>query len=212
MDLSTSTRPDITHAVYQLSKYMSEPFDTHLRLAKHTLRYLKGHSYTLTYSRQPNFEIVGYVDADFAGDLPTRKSTTGYVFTLAGAAVSWLSKLQPIIATSTTYAEYIALTTAAQEAVSLKLLFNAFRTNTSSAVPIYEDNQGAVAISENHGAQSSKSKHFDVRYHYVRELITLKQIVVHKISSADNLADIFTKALARIKHTAFSHAVLGIKS
>ena len=210
MYLSTCTRPDITHAVYQLSKHMINPHDVHFRLAKHVLRYLKGNMHTLTYRKQSTFTLVGYVDADFAGDLPSRKSTTGYVFTLAGTAISWLCKLQPIVATSTTYAEYIALTTAAQEAVALKRLAQTLGLQHDEPVPLFEDNEGAISISEHHGAQSAKSKHFEVRYHYVRELMHTKQISVHKIHTSDNAADLFTKALGKHKHMLFKRAIMGI--
>ena len=210
MYLATATRPDITYAVTQLSKHMMTPAVMHFTAAKHVLRYLRGNTRTLTYARtRPTLELVGYVDADWAGDVQTRKSTTGYVFTLGGTAIAWKTKLQPIVATSSTYAEYIASTTAAQEAVALRRLLITFKLSTDSPTIIHEDNAAALAISEHHGADHDRSKHMDVRYHYIRELKLTQQIRVVKIDTASNVADMFTKGLQRIKHTSFATAIMG---
>ena len=210
MYLATATRPDITYAVTQLSKHMMTPTHTHWTAAKHVLRYLKGNVRTLTYSNTSStLDLVGYVDADWAGDVHTRKSTTGYVFTLGGTAIAWKTKLQPIVATSSTYAEYIALTTAAQEAVALRRLLITFKLPTDQPTILHEDNAAALAISEHHGADHDRSKHMDVRYHYIRELKITQQIRVVKIETAHNVADMFTKALERVKHSAFSQAIMG---
>ena len=118
---SVATRPDITHAVGAVSKYCSKPNETHLTAVKRILRYLKGTAeFCLKFTKSGNGGLIGYADADWAGDLDDRHSTTGYVFLMAGGSVSWLSKKQPIVALSTAEAEYVALSMTTQEAVWLR--------------------------------------------------------------------------------------------
>ena len=101
------TRPDISHAVGVASRFMANPGREHWAAVKWVLRYLRGTSdYSITYRSSDN-SICGYVDSDFAGDLDKRRSTSGYVFTLAGGPICWMSKLQKTTVVSTTEAEYI---------------------------------------------------------------------------------------------------------
>ncbi|KAH9689341.1 Integrase catalytic domain-containing protein [Citrus sinensis] len=111
------TRPDIAQAVGAVSRYMANPGGEHWIAVKRILRYIRGTSYVALCYGGSEFTVRGYVDSDFAGDLDKRKSTTGYVFTLAGAAISWVSKLQTVVALSTTEAEYMAATQACKEAI-----------------------------------------------------------------------------------------------
>jgi hypothetical protein len=115
--LAVTTRPDIAYAVGMLAKYSSNPTDIHWREALNMLRYLKGtKSQGLTFSGG-DITIMGYCDADYAGDLDTRRSTTGYVFILGGAAISWSSRRQHTVAASTAEAEYMATAAATKEAL-----------------------------------------------------------------------------------------------
>ena len=121
------TRPDIAHAVGVLSRFMSNPGKEHWTAVKRVFRYLRGTSdYGLCYQGRPILEIMleihGFVDADWAGDLDQRRSTSGYVFSLFGGTVSWMSKRQSVVALSTIEAEYIAATHANKEAVWLQRL------------------------------------------------------------------------------------------
>ncbi|XP_076348071.1 uncharacterized protein LOC143245599 [Tachypleus tridentatus] len=110
------TRPDTAYAVGAISKYCAQPNTVHLTAAKRILRYLKGTTdLSLKFEKVPGDVITGYPDADFAGDLDDRKSTSGNIFIQAEAAVSWISKKQSTMALSTSEAEYIALSLAAQE-------------------------------------------------------------------------------------------------
>ena len=112
-------RPDLAYAMSVLSKYLDKPTYEHLRAAKYVLRYLRGTTdLTLVYKRG-NTEIIGYSDADWAGDLDERRSTSGYLFTLNGTAISWRSKLQDTIALSIVKAEYIAMSEAIKESIWL---------------------------------------------------------------------------------------------
>ena len=143
--LSTATRPDIAVAVNSLSKYMSSPCKNHWVGVKHVLRYLKGTlNFGLRFSfNDKNPEMLGFSDADWAGDVDTRRSTSGYVFQIGNSTVSWSSKMQATVAKSTTEAEYIALRQATQEAVWLRRLLFDLRYSTDLPTSIYEDNQGA---------------------------------------------------------------------
>ncbi|CAA0836354.1 Uncharacterized mitochondrial protein AtMg00810 [Striga hermonthica] len=109
------TRPDIAHAVGVVSRYLSNPGKNHWEAVKWILRYLKGSANNSLSFEKGNLVLEGYTDADMTGDLDSRKSTSGFVFTFAGGAISWQSKLQKSVALSTTEAEYIALTEAGKE-------------------------------------------------------------------------------------------------
>ena len=144
------TRPDIAHAVGVLSRFMSNPRKEHWRAVKHVFRYLCGTSdYGLCYQGRPGLErmldIRGFFDADWVGDLDQRRSTSGYVFSLFGGAVSWMSKRQFVVALSTTEAEYIAATHASKEAVWLQRLCSSMGL-VQQAIRIDCDNQSAVFL------------------------------------------------------------------
>ena len=119
-----STRPDISHAVGVVSRFMANPGEEHWRAVKWVLLYLRGTSdHCISFDGREG-SVCGYVDADYAGDLDKRRSTTGYVFTLAGGVISWMSKLQETVALSTTEAEYLAASDACKEAIWLKFLLD----------------------------------------------------------------------------------------
>ena len=112
-------RPDIAHVVEVVSKFMSKPGKQHWEAVKWILRYLKGSSDTSICFTGASLKLQGYVDADFAGDIDSRKSTTRFVFTLGGTAISWASNLQKIVTLSTTEAKYVATTEAGKEMIWL---------------------------------------------------------------------------------------------
>ena len=125
MYLTVSTRLDIAYAVGNLAKFSSKPSTKHWTALKRVLLYLKGTiKLGILYSQKSSGECVGYSDADWAGDINDRKSTSGYIFQISGAAVTWRSKKQGCLALSTAEAEYVALSSAAQESVWLSWLFN----------------------------------------------------------------------------------------
>jgi ATP-binding cassette subfamily B (MDR/TAP) protein 1 len=114
------TRPDISHAVGVVSRYMSNPSKQHWEAVKWILRYLRGTTEKCLTFRKDEFNLEGYVDSDFAGKVDHRRSTTGYVFTLGSTAISWVSQLQKIVTISTTEAEYVAVTEASKELIWLQ--------------------------------------------------------------------------------------------
>ena len=142
--LSTKTRPDIAYAVGSVARFCARPTQQHWVAMKRILRYLKGTSnYGLSYKGDIGGEITGYSDADWAGDITDRKSTSGYVFMQAGAAISWKSRKQSCVALSTAEAEYIALSAAVQEALWLQQLTSDLFNTHAKAMTIFEDNQSS---------------------------------------------------------------------
>ena len=192
-----ATRPDISHAVAVVSKYNSNPSEAHLTAVKRILRYLKGTlDITLKYRKSDKDEVLGYTDADYAGDVDDRHSTTGNLFLMSGAPISWFSKKQPIVTLSTAEAEYVALSTATQEAVWIRKLLSDFGVSQSQATTIMEDNQGAICLAKN-PVSHSRSKHIDVRYHYIREALNDGIIDLQYCPTHDMIADTLTKPLPK---------------
>lgn len=192
------TRPDIAHAVGALSRYMSRPTEHHWSLAKGVLRYLSSTiDQGIVYTKGAG-SLVGYCDADYAGDVDTRRSTTGYVFTLLGGAISWSSKLQPTVALSTAEAEYMAAASAVKEALWLRKLIIDLEYGNSHPVLIRCDNQAALKLLVN-PIVSARSKHIDVLHHFARERVARREVRFEYCSTDRMIADSFTKAVPEHK-------------
>jgi len=209
---AVATKPDIAQVVGKLARMMSKPEQQHWELAKRVLRYLKGTAELgLRFSGgavdQANV-LYGYSDADWAGDPSSRRSTTGYVFLLNGAAVSWNSKLQPTVALSTAEAEYMAVCATMQEGLFLRQLLDDMGFKQSGMTVIYEDNQGCIALSKN-PITSSRSKHIDIKFHFVREQIRNGVFEVLFCPTEDMLADAFTKPMAPERHERLANEMMG---
>ena len=193
-----ATRPDLAYAVGVVSRYMSNPGKKHWEAVKHILRYLKGTlDAQLTFGSTTSTDVEGYTDSDYAGNADNRKSTSGYIFTYGGGAISWRSKLQECTTLSTTEAEYIAASEAAKEAIWLHRLSADFGTKNRTDRPtptIYCDSQSAIHLINNL-VYHAKKKHIEVRYHHIRELVTEKKLEVRKIDIEVNIADCLTKTL-----------------
>ncbi|WVZ16441.1 hypothetical protein V8G54_009423 [Vigna mungo] len=192
------TRPDVAHGVSVLSQFMINPGPTHWEALKWMLRYIRG-SLGTGLSFQNNFQgggyIEGFVDSDFAGCMDTRKSRSGYVFTLFGTAVSWRSTLQSVVALSTTEAEYYALAEGVKEALWLKGLVRELGFDQKS-VCVHCDSQSAIHLA-NHQIYHSRTKHIDVKLHFVRSIVESGDVQICKIASEENPADMLTKPLAK---------------
>jgi hypothetical protein len=190
------TRPDICFAVNVACRYMSNPGEAHWFIAKRTLRYLAGTvSLGLKFSAEPAKVplLCGFSDADWAGDVDDRHSTTGYVFFMAGAPISWATKRQPTVALSSMEAEYMAATAACQEAISLRSLLEEIGLPLK-ALTLFMDNQSAIFQAQN-SVVTARSKHIDIKHHFVRECLEQGRVQVKWISTKDQIADILTKAL-----------------
>ena len=191
------TRPDIAHAVGVVSRYMAEPGREHWEAVKRIFRYLKGTSDVALCYGESGLTVKGYVDSDYAGDLDGSKSTTGYAFTLSGGTVSWVSKLQTVVAMSTTEAEYVAAAQAIKEAVWLKMFLEELG-HEQEKITLFCDNQSALYLARN-PTFHSKTKHIRVQYHFVREKVEEGTVDMQKIHTDDNVADYLTKAINRDK-------------
>jgi ribonuclease HI len=198
MYIAVCTRPDISYAVGALARYMAKPTTVHWQAAKGVLRYLAGTAdFGITFGSTTD-GLIGYCDADYAGDTDTRRSTTGYVFLMAGGAVSWSSKRQQTIAASTTEAEYMAAAAAVKEALWLRNLLADFNIQITP-VTLFADNQSAIKLLRN-PISSLRSKHIDVIHHFARERVMKGDVMFSYIRTDDMLADMMTKALAGPKH------------
>jgi len=185
------TRPDIAHAVGVVSRFMANPGIEHWEAIKWLLRYLKGTSnMALCYKRNGTI-LQGFVDADLGGDVDSRKSTSGYVFTMGGTAVSWMSRLQKCVALSTTEAEYVAISEAGKEMVWL-LTFLKEIGKDQRCRALYTDSQSALCLAKN-PVFHSRTKHIQLKYHYIRELVKDGTISLEKIQGTKNPADMLTK-------------------
>ena len=197
---STATRPDIAFAVGRVSKFSSAPTTAHLTAVKRIFRYLKGTMHLgLCYEKTANVDLIGYSDADWAGDHDDRHSTSGQVFLMGNGAVSWSSRKQSLVALSTSEAEYVALSLATQEAIWLRRLMSDIRESAEEPTNLFEDNQGTIAMAKN-PVSHSHTKHIDIKYHYVREAIQKKEIQVTYCPTENMLADLLTKSLSRVRH------------
>jgi hypothetical protein len=182
---------------------MATPAPRHWELAKGLLKYLAGtSSHGIVYACELELELEGWTDADYATCKDTRKSRGGFVFTLGGGAISWSSKLQSVVATSTAESEYVASSFAAREAVWLRRICTDMGVGVNEPVLINADNQAAIKMAAN-SCDTARTKHIDVAYHYLRETVARNLIVLAYVNTADNAADVFTKPLAADKFKKF---------
>lgn len=207
------TRPDIAFAVSVVSRYSSNPTVAQWDSVVRIFRYLRATvDLELVFSDSLG-PLTGFTDADWAGDHETRRSTSGYVFSIGSAAISWSSKRQPTVALSTCEAEYIGQTQATKEAVWLRSLLAEIARVGERSLPstiIYSDNQGVIALAKNpqfHG----RSKHIDIQHHYVREKIVDGTVELTYIDTSRQIADGLTKALPREPFERFRKA-LGLQT
>ena len=209
--LSVVSRPDIAYAVGKLSQKMSNPTQADWIAAKRILRYLKKDKNTgPIYAVNGSTQLVGYCDSDWGGDLETRRSTSGYVFLFGGAAISWCSKRQATVALSSAEAEYMAVCSAVQEAIYLRALLKDFGYEQNGPTTIYQDNQGSIAMSKN-AIVSRRTKHIDIKYHYVREMVEAGHIKLEYLPTSEMIADCLTKPVTRNVYEQAKIEMLGNK-
>ena len=196
------SRPDAAYAVGILSQFIQNPGQAHWEAVKRVISYL-GSTKTLwlTFGGTKETLVEGYCDADWASQ-SHRHSISGFSFHYGCGAVSWSSKKQNVIALSSTEAEYIAQTHAAKEAIWLRTFINEIRGGEKGPLTIMGDNQGAIALAKDNKFHS-RTKHIDLRYHFIREAVDEKKIAMKYIPTSDNVADIFTKALVKPKFKEF---------
>ena len=209
MFLATHTRPDISYAVASLSKFLANPGEVHWIAAKRILRYLRGTmDYGLTYRKSDSIGLYGYCDADWSSDRDDRKSISGYCFFInqKSAAVSWASRKQQTVSLSSAEAEYMAVSSACQETQFLANIVKEILGWTGTII-INEDNQACIAMAKNPQFHR-RTKHIDIRHHYIRDLVANKLIELVYCSTELMVADLLTKGLNKIKTNLFVKVLL----
>ena len=191
----TSTRPDLVYSVSLISRYMARPTNLHLQAAKRILRYLKGTvDYGIMYKKGSLNDLVAYTDNDYAGDLNDRKSTSGYIFLLSSGAVSWISKKQPIVTLSTTEAEFVAAAGCASQVVWMRRVLHQLGHTQKKSTIVMCDNNYMIKLSKN-PVMHGRSKHIDVRFHFLRELTNDGIIELIHCGIEEQTVDVMTKPL-----------------
>ncbi|KAM1248654.1 hypothetical protein ACFX2I_031418 [Malus domestica] len=198
------SRPDIAHVVGLVSHYIHNPGKEHWQAAKWILRYQHetrdvGLCFQQSDSNFENF-VVGYVDFDYAGDLDKRRSTTSYLFTMAKGPVSWRFALQSTVALSITEAEYMVIAEIVKEAIGIHGLIKTLGIYQKQ-VELHCDSQSAIYLSK-YQVYHSRTRHIDVRFHFIHEILSKRKIIFQKVTIADNPADMLTKGLelAKFEH------------
>ncbi|KAJ4749927.1 Pol [Rhynchospora pubera] len=190
----TASRPDIMYAVCLCARYQANSKESHHKAVKRILRYVKGtQNLGLWYGRQTELDLLGYTDADFAGDRMDRKSTSGTCQFLGGSLVSWSSRKQTSVALSTAEAEYVAAGSCCTQLLWMMQTLRDFELGFQK-VPILCDNTSAILISKN-PVLHSRTKHIEIRHHFIRDHVEKGDVELVYIDTKEQIADIFTKPL-----------------
>lgn len=189
------TRPDIGFAVGMLSRFMQKPRETHWKVAHRVLAYLKGTpGQGILLKRGGGLGIEVYTDADFAGSIVDRKSTTGYCTFIGGSLVTWRSKKQGVVARSSAEAEFRALAKGICEGIWIRSILSDLTGSPSIPIVMHCDNKPAIAIAHD-PVRHEETKHWEVDRHFIKEKIDLKVIRVVYVHTSEQVADILTKGL-----------------
>lgn len=202
MYLMLGSRPDLCFSVSYFGRFQNCYSVSHWKHLKNVLRYIKyTESFGLNFIKT-NTELIinAYVDSDFASDINDRKSVSGYVIKLNNNVIVWSSKKQSVVALSSCESEFYALSSCLTECIFLKNLLCEI-CSLKGCINVYEDNQSTIKIAQTH--ETKRSKHIDVKYHFVRDLVISGQVKLMFISTNDQLADVMTKALCLNKFAYF---------
>ena len=192
----TPSRPDIVYSVGMCARFQACPRDSHLKDAKRILRYLKKtEDLVLFYPAGDTFDLVGFVDADFAGYKVDRKSTFGMVHFLGSSLISWGTKKQNFVALSTAEAEYVTAAACCSQLLWIRQHLEDFGIHIK-AIPLICDNTSAVSMGKN-PVHHKRTKHIDVRHHFLRDNVEKGNIVLTYCPTEEKIADIFIKALSK---------------
>lgn len=205
--LMTCTRPDICYAVSNLSQFLSKPTHEHLQMSKAVLRYIKGtKDYGLKFIKSiQSISLIGHCDSDWGSSSVDRKSISGYCFRVSenSSIISWRSKKQLTVALSTCEAEYMAATYAIQEGQFLRQVLSDVLMTPKLPVNLFVDNhQGAMELAKN-PINHQRSKHIDMRIHFIRTEIASGNVTLHYVPSEQNVADIFAKPVSKFSFQKF---------
>ena len=212
--LAIYTRPDSSLAVSKVSQFNQDPTTTHFNAAKRILKYaVSTKHFSIKYGGKgskangikPTVRIDGYADADWGSNLVDRKSTTGYIFMMLGGPISWKSGKQATVALSTMESELMALSDAAREMLAHLTFFQTLSIKLPLPV-LYTDNEAAESIAK-YEPEYQRSKHIDIRYHFLRDHFEKGTFNIQHIPGDEQIADILTKPLPRIKHQSIVQAL-----
>jgi hypothetical protein len=208
MYLVTGTRPDLTFAISCLSQFSSAPNKSHVAAVKRCLRYIKGtRNLALVFPYHDDFYVAGFSDSDYGNCVDTRRSVSGYIFRLGLSTISWRSQKQKSVSTSTTEAEYVALSKAAKHFMWLKTALEDLGF-PGTPMAMFCDNRSTIDLAENHRI-SELSKHIDIHHHRVRELVHDRTLPLMYIPTTDNLADMCTKGLPEVQLSKLRDITMG---
>ncbi|GJT58426.1 hypothetical protein Tco_1001959 [Tanacetum coccineum] len=198
----TASRPDIMFSVCLCARFQENPKTTHLEAVKRIFRYVRGTTHLgLWYPKGTGVETIVYADSDHAGDYVDRKSTSGVCTFMGCCLTSWFAKKQTALAISTTEAEYVSAGKACQQALWMKQALIDYDIRLDDVL-IMCDNKGAIDL-----IQHSRTKHIEIRHHFLRDNVQKGNISIEKVASEDNIADILTKPL---KREVFNYLRLGL--
>lgn len=202
------TRVDTAFSVSILSRYLANPGPAHIKAAKRVMHYLKGTSHIELAFRGTLKPLIGYTNADWAGDTQILRSTSGFLYNIGSGAISWSSKRQDTVSLSACEAEYITQTQAIKEAMWLQSLLSQLLTDEEepSATIIFGDNQGAITLAKNPQFHA-RTKYIAIQHHFVREQQTAGIVDLQYIPTEKQVADGLTKALPKDRFIAFRNAV-----
>jgi len=205
-----ATRPDLAYSIQQISQHSQKPTSIHEKAARQGLRYLGGTSQEgITYDGKEGLKLKGWCDASWGAE-EGRESVSGYVFTLAGGAVSWSSKKQSSVALSTTESEYMAILHALKEQIWIHRLLKEIGYDISDQNSIYTDSQSAIALAHN-PEHHARTKHIDIQYHFIRNRVEEGTTCLEYCPTEDMVADDLTKSLGPDRHWKLIR-MMGMKS
>ena len=198
--LVNMTRPDLAFSYSQLSKFLQHPGDTHLAAAYRVLAYVRGTVGQGIYFHDPGPTkrniLSGWVDSDFASDIDTRKSVTGYLLSLNGGPISWKAARQGGVTLSSSEAEFVAASQAGKEILYLRALLKGLSCPQHQPTELWEDNASCILMSEN-PTNRERSRHVDVRVHFLRDMVRDGAVKLIKCAGPQNVADALTKSLPK---------------
>ena len=190
----TPSRPDISYSVREYARYQANPKESHMIALKRIIKYVKNTAdFDVWYSKDTNDVLVGYSNADQAGNADDRKSTSGGYFYVGNNLVSWMSKEQNSISLSTAEAEYIVAGSCCTQLLWMQKLLHDYGI-CKEHLTIYYDNTSTINISKN-PVQHSQTKHIKIRHHFIRELVKDGTLTLEFIHTDDQKANLFTKPL-----------------
>ncbi|MBW0557062.1 hypothetical protein O181_096777 [Austropuccinia psidii MF-1] len=200
--LQVATRPDLAFVTSQLSQFLEKPGYTHWVTFKHLLRYLAGTKNLALCLGGDNFSLCTYSDADYANCIDTRLSVSGYLTMVGSTCITWKSKKQSTVSTSSCEAEYKAQYEGCKDLLWSARLLEDLKIPVPRPLQLFGDNQGAISLAKNPQV-NERSKHFDVIFHWIQEKTDDGTLKVNYIATQEMLADGLTKALARPSHLKF---------